>query len=373
MIVLRTFSKGYSLAGLRLGYLIARPEIVAGLIKVKDSYNCDTLSLVGGVAALADQAYLAETRGRILATRHRLTAALRALGYQVPDSQANFVWCTGGPPALEVYQALKERRDPRPPDALPRPPRRPPDHRRHRRRDRPAPGRPPVPGFPSERSFVRWRARGDSYPTVRVRGIESSTSTVAERAAEIVRKTRETDIRLSLDLDGRGEAEVATGVGFLDHMLELFARHSLMDLTVACTGDLHVDAHHTTEDVGICLGQAIDRALGDRAGIRRYGHAVLPMDETLVTCAVDLGGRPFWVWNVAMPAAKIGTFDSELVADFWQAVSTHGRMNLHVLLHYGRNTHHISEAIFKGLARALRMAFELDPRSAGVPSTKGTL
>ena len=135
---------------------------------------------------------------------------------------------------------------------------------------------------------------------------------------------------MRLDLDGQGQAEVATGIGFLDHMLELFARHSLVDLTVACTGDLHVDGHHTTEDVGICLGQAIDRALGDRAGIRRYGHAVLPMDETLVTTAIDLGGRAYWVWNVAMPAPKIGTFDSELVADFWQAVCTQGRMNLHV-------------------------------------------
>jgi imidazoleglycerol-phosphate dehydratase len=196
---------------------------------------------------------------------------------------------------------------------------------------------------------------------------------VANRTAEIVRTTRETDIRLSLDIDGQGRAEITTGVGFLDHMLELYARHGLMDLSVACQGDLHVDAHHSTEDVGICLGQAIDRALGDRAGIRRYGHAVLPMDETLVTTAVDLGGRPFWVWNAPMPAPKIGTFDSELVADFWQAVCTQGRMNLHVLLHYGRNTHHISEAIFKGLARSLRMACERDPRSEGVPSTKGSL
>jgi imidazoleglycerol-phosphate dehydratase len=196
---------------------------------------------------------------------------------------------------------------------------------------------------------------------------------VANRTAEILRKTRETDIRLGLDIDGRGDARVASGVGFLDHMLELFARHSLMDLSVACTGDLHVDAHHTTEDVGICLGQAIDRALGDRAGIRRYGHAVLPMDETLVTCAVDLGGRPFFVWDAAMPTPKIGTFDSELVADFWQAACTQGRMNLHVLLHYGRNSHHISEAIFKGLARTLRDACERDPRAEGVPSTKGTL
>jgi len=194
-----------------------------------------------------------------------------------------------------------------------------------------------------------------------------------QRLAEIVRKTRETDIRLVANLDGQGRAEIATGVGFLDHMLELFARHSLIDLTVACTGDLHVDDHHTTEDVGICLGQAIDRALGSRAGIRRYGHAVLPMDEALATCAVDLGGRPFFVWSASMPAPKVGTFDSELVADFWHAVCTQGRMNLHVILHYGRNTHHISEAIFKGLAHAIRQAVELDPRSAGVPSTKGVL
>ena len=203
-------------------------------------------------------------------------------------------------------------------------------------------------------------------------GSEPTLSTV-NRFAEVARKTRETDIRLSLQLDGQGRAEVSTGIGFLDHMLELFARHALVDLTVACTGDLHVDGHHTTEDVGICLGQAIDRALGDRAGIRRYGHAILPMDETLVTSAVDLGGRPYWVWQVAMPSPQIGTFDSELVADFWQAVCTQGRMNLHVLLHYGRNSHHISEAIFKGLARAIRAAAEPDPRSSDIPSTKGIL
>ena len=193
------------------------------------------------------------------------------------------------------------------------------------------------------------------------------------RTAEIARKTRETEIRLRLDLDGSGRSEVASGIGFLDHMLELFARHALIDLDVACTGDLHVDFHHSTEDIGICLGQAIDRALGDKSGIRRYGHIVLPMDEALVTCAVDLGGRPYFAWQAPMPAPKIGEFDSELVADFWQAVAVNGRMNLHVLLHHGRNTHHIAEAIFKGLARSLRDAMERDPRTQGVPSTKGTL
>jgi imidazoleglycerol-phosphate dehydratase len=196
---------------------------------------------------------------------------------------------------------------------------------------------------------------------------------VANRTAEMIRETKETQIRLTLDLDGQGRAEVTTGIGFLDHMLELFARHALMDLSVTCQGDRHVDDHHSTEDIGICLGRALDRALGDKAGIRRYGSCILPMDETLVTCAVDLGGRPYWAWHVTMPSPKIGAFDSELVADFWQAVSTQGRLNLHVILHYGRNTHHISEAIFKAVARALRMACERDPRTEGVPSTKGTL
>jgi len=196
---------------------------------------------------------------------------------------------------------------------------------------------------------------------------------VTNRAAEIVRETNETEIRLSLDLDGRGSAVAATGIGFLDHMLELFARQALIDLRVSCKGDTHVDDHHSAEDVGIALGQAIDRALGDKAGIRRYGHCVLPMDETLVTTAVDLGGRPYFAWQAPMPTPKVGTFDTELVADFWQAVAVNARMNLHVVLHYGRNSHHISEAIFKGMARSLRVAWERDPRVEGVPSTKGTL
>lgn len=201
----------------------------------------------------------------------------------------------------------------------------------------------------------------------------SEIAPTSTRRAEVARKTRETDIRLGLDLDGSGRAEVSTGVGFLDHMLELFAKHALIDLSAHCRGDVQVDDHHSTEDVGIALGQALDRALGDKAGIVRYGHCVLPMDEALVTCAVDLGGRPFFAWTAPMPSPKIGTFDSELVAEFWRAVATNARMNLHVLLHYGSNTHHVSEAIFKGLARALRAAAGRDPRSQAVPSTKGVL
>jgi imidazoleglycerol-phosphate dehydratase len=187
------------------------------------------------------------------------------------------------------------------------------------------------------------------------------------------RRTAETQVQLELNLDGTGRSQILTGVGFLDHMLNLFARHGAFDLRVEASGDLHVDDHHTVEDVGICLGQAFRQALGDKAGIRRYGHFTLPMEETLVTVAVDFSGRYFLVFQADMPAPKIGTFDSELVEDFWQAVAANSLCNLHILLHYGRNTHHISEAIFKAAARALRAAAEFDPRITGVPSTKGTL
>ena len=193
------------------------------------------------------------------------------------------------------------------------------------------------------------------------------------RTATIRRKTTETDIELQLDLDGIGQSQIATGVGFFDHMLELLARHGAFDLTVKAKGDLHVDQHHTVEDVGICFGRAIDQALGDKAGIRRYGHFTLPMEEVLVTTSLDLSGRFFLVFQADFPVAKIGDFDSELVEDFWQATAANALCNLHVVLHHGRNCHHISEAIFKATARALRMAVETDPRIPGVPSTKGTL
>jgi imidazoleglycerol-phosphate dehydratase len=193
------------------------------------------------------------------------------------------------------------------------------------------------------------------------------------RTANIDRKTSETHVRLSLNLDGSGQANIATGVGFLDHMLTLLARHAAIDLSAQAEGDLEVDQHHTVEDVGICLGQALKQALGDKAGIRRYGHFTLPMEETLATVAIDLGGRYAMVFRADFPSAKIGDFDSELVEDFWQALAANALCNLHVLVHYGRNSHHISEAIFKAAARALRMAVETDPRTTGVPSTKGTL
>lgn len=193
------------------------------------------------------------------------------------------------------------------------------------------------------------------------------------RTAQISRKTAETQIDLRLDLDGAGRAEVATGVGFFDHMLTLLAKHSLFDLAVKADGDLHVDAHHTVEDVGICLGQALSHALGDKSGIRRYGSATLPMDEVLVTATVDLSGRPFFVWHADLAPETLGTFSAPLAEEFWRAVSTNGAFNLHVVCYYGRNAHHIIEGVFKATARALRQATEIDPRMTGVPSTKGVL
>jgi len=193
------------------------------------------------------------------------------------------------------------------------------------------------------------------------------------RTAEVKRHTGETKIELRVDLDGSGRADLVTGIGFFDHMLTLLARHSLIDLTVRAEGDLHVDSHHTVEDVGICLGQALTRALGDKAGIRRYGSVTLPMDEVLVTSAIDLSGRPFCVWNADIPIETLGTFNAPLAEEFWRAVSSSGTFNLHVLLHYGKNTHHIVEGIFKATARALRQAVEADSRMTGIPSTKGVL
>jgi imidazoleglycerol-phosphate dehydratase len=194
------------------------------------------------------------------------------------------------------------------------------------------------------------------------------------RSAKITRKTAETDTSVEIALDGSGGYDNRTGVGFFDHMLDQLARHSLIDMMVRCAGDLHIDDHHTVEDVGIALGQALAQALGDKRGIRRYGACLLPMDDALVRAALDLSGRPFLVWNVALPAARIGTFDTELVREFFQAFSTHGGITLHVEALHGINSHHIAEAVFKAVARALREAVERDPRKAdAIPSTKGTL
>ncbi|MEM9349570.1 MAG: imidazoleglycerol-phosphate dehydratase HisB [Pseudomonadota bacterium] len=194
------------------------------------------------------------------------------------------------------------------------------------------------------------------------------------RQATITRKTAETDIEVSVNLDGTGTYDNRTGVGFFDHMLDQLARHSLIDMKVRCEGDLHIDDHHSVEDVGIALGQALVEAVGDKRGIRRYGSCLLPMDDALVRAALDLSARPFLVWHVPMPTPKIGTFDTELVREFFQAFSTHGGITLHVDMLHGVNAHHIAEAAFKAVARSLRDALEVDARKAdAIPSTKGAL
>ena len=194
------------------------------------------------------------------------------------------------------------------------------------------------------------------------------------RTATITRKTAETEISVTIGLDGTGHYENHTGVGFFDHMLDQLSRHSLIDMTVSAKGDLHIDDHHTVEDCGIALGQALTRALGDKRGIRRYGHFNLAMDDAQVACALDLSARPYLVWNLDFPTAKIGTFDTELVREFFQALATHGGITLHVDKVHGVNSHHIAEAAFKAVARALRMAVEPDAHMSGnLPSTKGAL
>jgi imidazoleglycerol-phosphate dehydratase len=194
------------------------------------------------------------------------------------------------------------------------------------------------------------------------------------RKGAVKRTTKETDVEVAVDLDGTGAATIATGIGFLDHMLTALARHALFDLSLAAKGDLHVDFHHTTEDCGIVLGQCLRAALGDRRGVRRYGHALIPMDEALAECAVDLSGRPFLAWSVPFARPKIGAMDTELFEEFFRALAFNAGITLHVALKAGTNAHHVAEACFKALARALRMAVETDLRSPDqIPSTKGVL
>jgi imidazoleglycerol-phosphate dehydratase len=194
------------------------------------------------------------------------------------------------------------------------------------------------------------------------------------RRATVTRKTKETNISVTVDLDGTGKAAIASGVGFFDHMLEQVARHSLIDIAIKAKGDLHIDQHHTVEDVGIALGQALKQALGDLKGIARYADVHLPMDEALTRCAIDISGRPYLVWKVAFTRGKVGDFDTELVREFFQALAQNAAITLHVETLYGRNNHHVAETCFKAVARALRAAVAVDPRQAGrIPSTKGRL
>jgi len=196
---------------------------------------------------------------------------------------------------------------------------------------------------------------------------------MARRQGAVERKTRETDIRLRLDLDGEGKSKVSTGIGFFDHMLTAFATHGRFDVDLRCKGDLHVDAHHSVEDVGIAIGQAVREALGDKKGIVRFGHAYVPLDEALSRCVIDLSGRPYLHYDVTFKSRQIGTMPTELFEDFFWALADHGRMNIHLEAIRGRNAHHIAETLFKSASRALSMAVARDPRVKGVPSTKGSL
>ena len=193
------------------------------------------------------------------------------------------------------------------------------------------------------------------------------------RDATVTRTTSETAISVSISLDGTGSAKISTGVGFFDHMLDQLAKHSLIDMTITAKGDLHIDDHHTVEDAGIALGQALSKALGDKKGIRRYGHFALAMDDAQIACALDLSARPYLICTLDFPTPKIGSFDSELVREFFQALATHGGITLHIDKKHGFNSHHIAEAAFKAVAKSLRMAVEKDPRNDALPSTKGTL
>jgi len=203
--------------------------------------------------------------------------------------------------------------------------------------------------------------------------VKKSSNNKTDRTADLSRQTRETKVQVALNLDGTGEADLETGVGFFNHMLELLSRHSLIDLTVRAEGDLDVDFHHTVEDVGIVLGQALEKALGEKKGIGRYGWAIVPMDESLAQVAIDISGRAAFVFNVDFKGPAIGTFDVELVREFFKALANAAKMNLHVSVPYGENNHHISEAIFKATAKALRQAVSIDPRNPAIPSTKGSL
>jgi imidazoleglycerol-phosphate dehydratase len=202
---------------------------------------------------------------------------------------------------------------------------------------------------------------------------KASVAAAPPRRAYLRRKTRETDVSLGLELDGRGNAEVATGIGFLDHMLTALATHGRLDLKVECRGDLRVDAHHSIEDVAIVLGDALHQALGDRRGIARFGHAYVPLDEALARCVIDLSGRPYLHCDVRFDAPQVGVMPTEMFEDFFRALANHARMTLHLDLIRGRNSHHVAEALFKALARALAMAVAVDPRQGGIPSTKGSL
>ena len=371
LVVLRTFSKWAAMAGLRLGYALVSPAVAAAMHRLRLPYNVNAAAVVAALATLADLDHARSTVGAIVAERERLGAALRALpGVAVLPGAANFLLCRlEGRRGGEVAEALA----------------------RHgvlvRSYDRP--DGEEMAGGPALHDAIRVTIgrpeQNDAFlaalaaclhvpgPGLAATPRGAPAGGAPARQGEARRRTRETDVAITLALDGTGRYDVDTGVGFLDHMLAQVAAHGLLDLTVRARGDLEVDAHHTVEDVAIVLGQALDAALGDRRGLVRMGHAYAPLDEALARVVVDLGGRPYAVVDARFDGARLGTMDADLVVHFFETLAAHGRLGLHAHLLAGRNDHPRAEALFKALGRALDAASRLDPRRQGIPSTKGAL
>jgi histidinol-phosphate aminotransferase len=359
LIVLRTFSKWAGMAGLRLGYAVAAPEVAGAMHKLRPPYNVNAAAVVAALAAVKDLAHIKATIDCLVAERERLQVALAALpGLHPLPSQANFVFCRlTEHSGRELADALGRKgilirsfSDPGLADAV----------------------RITV-GRPDQNDALLAALQALLNAELPASLLRSPSSFARARQASIQRRTGETDVAVGLELDGTGRYEVHTGLGFLDHMLAQIAAHGLFDLTVQATGDLEVDEHHTVEDVAIGLGQALDAALGDRRGLVRMGHAYAPLDEALAHVVVDLSGRPYAVIEVEFTTPRIGAVGSDLIIHFLETLAVHARLSLHARVLYGRNDHHKAEALFKALGRALDAATRLDPRRESVPSTKGVL
>ena len=364
LIVLRTFSKWAGMAGLRLGYAVASPEVADALARLRLPYNVNAATVIAALASFEDMAWIGTTLAQIVEEREMLIATLADLpGVRPVPSEANFVFCRlEGYSGREIAEALVERgilvrsfADPSLANAL-----------------RITVGRP-------EQNDVLLAALGEILgvpPRVAltpVRPTIARPAPAAPRHAQVQRRTRETDVSVTLDLDGRGRYEVDTGLGFLDHMLAQVASHGLFDLSVQAGGDLEVDEHHTVEDVAIALGQALDQALGSRRGLVRMGSAYAPLDEALAHVVVDLSGRPYAVIDVEFATERLGAVGTDLIVHFLETLAFQARLCLHARVLQGRNDHHKAEALFKALGRALDAATRQDPRRQGVPSTKGVL
>ena len=351
VLITRTLSKSYSLAGLRLGFAMGHPSIIAQLDQVREVYNVDRLAQAAALASLNDQNYFSNCLEKIMEQRQWLTNQFEAMNWRTIPSSTNFVFTQpcdasgkrGEKIAKSLFEFLNRRK------ILVR---YFPDH--------------PLYQYILKNQY--WQAGGDDYPDGFNRKMEMS------RKASIERNTSETQISLDLLIDGSGINSISTGIPFLDHMLELFSRHGFFDLKIQAKGDLQIDYHHLVEDLGIALGQAFGKALGDKSGIKRYGYFIAPMDETLVTTSVDLSNRPFLFWQVVVKNCLVRDFNIQLLKEFFQSFANEVACNLHIRLEHGDEPHHVAEGIFKSLAKSLDMATSAEPRLEGkVPSTKGTL